>query len=273
MPVHSKLLPQKKVTKKIATGEIYKKKPKTFGYYGSVFLKHKKNNKSYFSRLPKWKRVIEFFKSKDIDTITRFEIKEYLNSLDIKSVSKGAYRSCLSEVFELAVDDSVISFNPAINIRLPKDEKKNIEFYKKEDVLKLIASASGMFKVYLQIAFNTGMRSGEILGLQLGDFHDGKIHIKRTRTKGVVGTGKTWNAQRVIPYSDFLLNAVKVIQGKNIFVFDDIDDSGKLDYLWRRCAKDAGVTKHRLYTTRHTYATLMLKDNPKFKSEVQFLTF
>ncbi len=56
-------------------------------------------------------------------------------------------------------------------------------------------------KPYLEIAFNTGMRVGEILGLQIADFKDdGYIHIKRTRIKGILGNGKTANAVRKVPY-------------------------------------------------------------------------
>ena len=256
--VESKIIPALDI--KIATGEIYKKKPNTFEYYGGIFLKHKQKNKSYFSKLPKWERVIEFFKNRDINTISRLELKEYLNSLDIKSSSKGSYKNCINEVFELAVDDGAIQFNPAINIKLPKDERKHIKYYKKDEVNRIINTANGFFKVFLQIAFNTGMRTGEILGLQIGDFEDGYINVKRTRTKGVIGTGKTWNSQRQVPYPSFLLDEVKKIQTNNIFIFGDIDDAGKLDYIWRDCTKKAGVEKHRLYSTRHTYATLMLKN-------------
>jgi len=245
---------------KIATGEIYKKKPKTFEYYGNIFLKQKSQYKSYFSKLAKWKRVIEFFKNQDIDKITRLDLKEYLNSLNIKSSSKGAYKNCINEVFELAVDDGVIVNNPALNIKLPRDNREAIKYYSKEEVNSLINASSGFFKVYLQIAFNTGMRVGEILGLQIGDFKNGYIHIKRTRTKGVIGTGKTWNAQRKVPYPSFMLDEIKKIQTNNIFIFGDIDDAGKLDYIWRNTVKLANVKKLRLYSTRHTFATLMLQN-------------
>jgi len=255
--VTSKIIPALDI--KIATGEIYKKKPKTFEYYGNIFLKQKSAYKSYSSKLPKWKRVIEFFKNSDIDRITRLDIKEYLNSLNIKSTSKDAYKNCVNEVFELAVDDGVIVNNPALNIKLPRDNREAIKYYSKEEVNNLISVATGFFKVYLQIAFNTGLRSGEILGLQLGDFEEKYISIKRTRTKGVIGTGKTWNAQRKIPYPSFILDEIKKIQTNNIFIFGDIDDSGKLDYIWRHTVKLANVKKLRLYSTRHTFATLMLQ--------------
>lgn len=256
--VTSQIIPALNI--KIATGEIYKKKPKTFGYYGSIFLKHKRNIKSYDTKSSKWMKVIEFFENHDIDTITRLDIKEYLNSLDIKSISKAPYRTCLCEVFELAVDDNSIAYNPAHNIKLHTDGKEQIEYYSKEDVKKLLNVANGFFKVYLQIAFNTGMRSGEILGLQLGDFEEKYISIRRTRSKGIIGSGKTWNAIRKVPYPSFILDEVKKIQSDNIFIFKDIDDSGKLDYLWRSCTAEAKVKKKRLYCTRHTFATLILQD-------------
>ncbi|MFA6191583.1 MAG: site-specific integrase [Sulfurimonas sp.] len=254
--VKDKIIPALDI--KIATGEIYKKKPQTFGYYGNIFLEQKKGIKSYSSKLPKWKRVIEFFKNRNIDTITRLDIKEYLNSLKIKSASKATYRSGLNGIFELAVDDAVMNFNPALNIRLSKDVKEAVRFYTKDEVNNIIEASSGFFKVYLQIAFNTGMRTGEILGLQLGDFEDGYISIKRSRTKGIVGSGKTWNAQRRVPYPSFIYDEVRKIQTNNIFIFGNTDDAGKLDYLWRQCVLDAKVKKLRLYCTRHTYATLML---------------
>jgi integrase len=254
--VKDKIIPALDI--KIATGEIYKKKPQTFEYYGNIFLRQKKCIKSYSSKLPKWEKVIEFFKNRNIDTITRLDIKEYLNSLNIKSSSKATYRGALNGIFELAVDDGVMNFNPALNIRLSKDVKEAVKFYTKDEVNNIIEASSGFFKVYLQIAFNTGMRIGEILGLQLGDFEDGYINIKRTRTKGIVGNGKTWNSQRKVPYPSFIYDEVKNIQTDNIFIFGDIDDAGKLDYLWRQCVSNAKVQKLRLYCTRHTFATLML---------------
>jgi len=115
----------------------------------------------------------------------------------------------------------------------------------------------------VHIAFNTGMRVGEILGLQLVDFKDdGYIHIKRTRTKGMLGSGKTNNAIRKVPYAPFILEEAKKIQSKdNIFLFGDIDDASLLRTQWRDVCLEANVPKYKLYATRHTFATLMLKEN------------
>ena len=258
--VKSQIIPALDI--KIATGGIYKQKPKTFEYYGSIFLKQKESNRTFWAKRPYYMRVIDYFRGQDIDKITRFDIKQYLISLNMKSKSKAEYKNCAKEIFELAVDDGVIGFNPGLDIRLKPDKKEPIQFYTKEEVNKLLSVATGIIKPYLLIAFNTGMRVGEILGLQLGDFgDDGYIHIKRTRTKGTIGSGKTNNALRKVPYPAFILDEVKKIQTNHIFIFGDIDDASLLRSQWKRVLKDSGVPKHKLYSTRHTFATLMLKDN------------
>jgi integrase len=45
-----------------------------------------------------------------------------------------------------------------------------------------------------------------------------------------------------------------------LFLFGNIDDARKLRFLWANVCKDAGVEKYKLYSTRHTFATLMLQE-------------
>lgn len=248
---------------RIATGDIYKKKSKTFEYYGSIFLEQKDSNKSFLLKIGYYNKVIDYFKGQDIDKITRLNIKKYLISLNMKNNSRSVYKSTIKEIFELALDDEVIKFNPALSIKFKSDPKEDIKYYTKEEVNKLLSVAQGVMKPYLLIAFNTGMRIGEILGLQLSDFKDdGYIHIQRTRTKGILGTGKTNNAIRKVPYPLFIYDEVKKIQPKdNVFLFGNMDDAICLRYQWNKVVKDAQVVKYKLYSTRHTFATLMLQDN------------
>jgi len=246
---------------KIATGEIYKRKPKTFEYYGDIYLKEKEANKSFMDKINRFLCVIEYFKGKDIDTITRLDIKCYLNTLKMKSISKGTYKSCIKEIFELACDDGVIDYNPTIGIKLKPDVKEDIQYYNREEINKILSVATGVMYPYLHVAFNTGMRVGEILGLQLGDFKDdGFIHIKRTRTKGIIGDGKTNNAQRKVPYSKELFEIVREYQSDNIFIFGNYDCASKMKRRWAKVVKDSQVTRHKMSCTRHTFATLMLKE-------------
>jgi integrase len=258
--VKSQIIPALDI--KIATGEIYKKKPKTFEYYGGIFLKQKDCNKSFLSKQGYYLRVINHFRGQNIDNITRLDIKEYLASLDMISKSKNTYKGIIKEIFELAVDDGVINFNPALGIKLKADIKKEIQYYTKDEVNLLLKYSTGVIRAYLHIAFNTGMRVGEILGLQLADFkNDNYIHIQRTRTQGIIGSGKTNNAIRKVPYTKAILDEVKRILTNHVFIFNNINDASLLRSQWRDTCIDAGVTRYKLYSTRHTFATLMLKEN------------
>ena len=257
--VKTKIIPALDI--KIATGEIYKKRPNTFEYYGEFYLKEKENNKSFIHKLSRFELVIDYFRGKSVDSITRLDIKQFLASLDMKSQSKRIYMSCVKEILEYAVDDGVIPSNPAVSIRLKADRKEPIQFYDREDVEKILSVAEGYIRLFLLIGYNTGMRVGEILGLQIGDFKDdGFIHIRRTRTKGIIGNGKNKNAIRCVPYSTSLFNEVKKMQSDSLFLFGDIDDATKLRRKWYAVIKKAGVKHKKLSSVRHTFATLMLKE-------------
>lgn len=258
--VTTKLIPALDI--KIATGEMYKKKSKTFEYYGDIYLGQKDSNRSFLAKLNIFMSVIDYFRGRDIDSISRLDVKQYLGTLKMKSISKYTYKSCTKEIFELACDDGVLDYNPALGIKLKPDVKEDIQYYERVDIDKLLEASTGVMRAYLHVAFNTGMRVGEILGLQLGDFKDdGYLHIKRTRTEGIVGNGKTNNAIRKIPYPKYILDEVKMIQGDNIFIFGSYDDSAKLKRRWAKVVKDSGVVHHKMSCTRHTFATLMLKEN------------
>lgn len=254
--VTDKIIPDLNI--KIATGEIYKKKPKTFKYYAGIFMEQIKNNSNAKQRKFYHDELVKVFGDKNIDTISRLDIKNYLGSISIKT--KYPYRTVLIGTFECAVDDGVIETNPSLNIKVSSSNRV-VEYYTKDEVEKLLSAADQRFRVYLLIAFNTGMRIGEILGLQIGDFSDNHINVRRSRGINGLTQGKNEYANRSVPYPSYILDEVKKIQTNNIFIFDKWDISNKIAYHWRKTVKKAGVKHLRLYCTRHTFATTVLKDN------------
>jgi integrase len=180
--------------------------------------------------------------------------------MPIKSSSKGVYKSALIEIFEMAIDDGVIDINPAINIKLPAEAKKEVDYFSKEEVNILLSHASGIMRPYLLLALNTGMRPEEILGLQIGDISNERIDIKRVRTCGKIKEPKTRNSIRKIPCPEFVIKEVLKVQENHIFIFGDNDDVSKLHERWWKLLTACGFEKRRLYSCRHTFATIMLQD-------------
>ena len=62
------------------------------------------------------------------------------------------------------------------------------------------------------------------------EFEEKYINIRRTRTRGITGSGKNSHAKRKVPYPSFILDEVKKIQSDNIFIFDfrEIETEGGL---------------------------------------------
>ena len=111
-------------------------------------------------------------------------------------------------------------------------------------------------------SFDFVAKKDNIIGLQIADFKDdGFIHIQRTKSKGVIGYGKTNNAIRKVPYSKAVLHEVWKILTNNLFIFHNINDAQNLRIQWSNACKKVGLAKYKLYSTRHTFATLMLKEN------------
>lgn len=247
---------------KIKTGDIYKKKPKTFKYYSEFFLREKElKTKVFMDRLPYYERVIAHFGKYDVDKITRFDVKNYLFNLNMKSKSKLIYKSAIKEILEFAVDDGVITNNVALNIKLESDNKTNIDYFKKDEVQTILMNATGIIRPYLLIAFNTGMRPEEILGLQFQDIHRTYINIKRVRTRGRIDVPKTSNSFRKVPISSFIYDEIVKLKSKSLFLFKELSDASHLRHQWARVLKDSNLSHKKLYCTRHTYATIMLQEN------------
>ena len=245
---------------KIATGEVYKKKSKSFQHYGEIFLKHKEHKlRDFYTRLPYFERVINHFGNKAIDKITRLDVKEYLLSLKMKSLSKGVYKSCINEIFELAVDDGILAQNPAINIRLPKDMKAPVAYFYEYEVEKILQHATGKLRVYLLIAFNTGMRPEEILALKFTDICNGIIEINKARTKKRIGAPKTQNSFRKLKIARYIENEINTLKSNSFYVFGNWDDSSKLRKQWISLLTRLDMKYRKLSCTRHTFATLMLQ--------------
>jgi len=257
--VHNIIIPQ--LLTKFATGEIYKKKSKSFEFYGEIFLRQKERTiRSFTTRLHYFQRVIDYFGDRDIDRITRLDVKDFLLSLNMKSISKRTYKSCINEIFELAVDDGVLVTNPALNIRLPSDVKQPVQYFYKHEVEKLLSVATGIMRPYLLLAFNTGMRPEEILGLQFTDIKDKVLTISRVRTKGRVDYPKTNNSFRKLAIPEFIVNEIESLKSDSLYLFGDIDDASKLRYKWLKVISDADIDYKKVSCARHTFATLMLQE-------------
>jgi integrase len=254
--------------RKIIIGDINGLTAKDLNHYAKIYLKDKEHLKTYYQTQTIVKVLMDRFGQIKIDKITRGMIKDFVRDrLEINTPKRvSSYLSPLRGIFDIAIDEEVIKYNPCNNIKLPKHTKKSVEPFSREQVTKLLNTSTGWMQTFLAICFYTGMRTGEALGLMYSDI-DLKhrvIRIKRSINKGKITTPKTDKSIREVPIFDDLLpylpkgkKSLWVLPKDDGTPFDTFTGSKQLQ--WKKLLKECDIPYRKVYTTRHTFIVSMLK--------------
>ncbi len=274
-------------------------KRKDFGYYAEMFEKNFEANHSYDVVKHQIRRIIAAFGKRELTSITKLELKQWLNGLTnpqtgagIEKSTKSRYLRIFHGVYELALDDGLIQDNWTYQIKLHGDGRKEDEKPFEPEEVRILLSASKdliygeYLHNYLGIAFNQGMSPAEIIGLQVGDidFKKQLITVRRNITKGSFKDTKTVYRDRTIPMFDtakpyFEALAHEARQKRSIWLFSDgngqnlkdiedirgerqiIKDNRKIkaNTKWYKLLADTGIEYRDLKNTRHTFAVSALE--------------
>jgi integrase len=175
----------------------------------------------------------------------------------------------MREVFKFAQLAGIIEKNPMDLIKSPKARKPEIHPLSMEEVKRFLEHVQPEYRDFFTVAFFTGMRFGEMCVLKWRnvDFAHGVIRVRETRVNGEELPPKTPSSVRDInmlpPVVEALREQRKSTMGKSEYVFLNQHGQPLLvkwvhSYIWRPALDAAGLTRRRLYETRHTFATLML---------------
>lgn len=258
---------------KIALGQLDEKvKKRPFEYYANKYLEYKQELKSFnhiYGRVVN--KILPVFKGMLVDEIKRTNIKDFthglLKTLSPKTVSN--ILSVLNGIFEIAIEDEVIKDNVCEHIKLPQHNKDEIEPFTPDEVEKILESIKEeWFKNFVAIGFYTGMRTGEIMALMANDidYNNKSIKVRRSINRGKVQTPKTKTSIRDVPMFDVLIPYLKSQQAlsKQLFLFTDKGEPYyEASYIskrrWKLLLDSLGIKYRRLYTTRHTFISAMLR--------------
>lgn len=282
-----------KIQAKLQLGEFdlngeTKKTVPTFKTYSEKYmdtystLNHKPStHDSYRSTLDI--HLLPAFGEKDLDRITRSDIKAFISGKRKEGLSSGTvrnFKAYLSSILSEAVDDEIIPFNPAARTgkMIKKDDKPEIRPFTWEEMKRFEDTIKDHFPRYYPFfltALRTGMRLGELLALKPGDldFNGGLIEIRRSYTKGRITTPKNGKS-RPVDMSRQLQDVLKKHltdrkketlkngwQEPPEYLF--YSEAGRMldgDNLRRRTFKralgKAGLRHIRIHDLRHTYASL-----------------
>lgn len=198
----------------------------------------------------------------------------------------GIVHAVLHVALKDAVRNEYIVKNHASGVRVPKREKPEMKVWKQGDVMQfLIAAQISPYYALYHLAVMTGMRQGELLGLQWSDLDwiAGTIQIKR-QVSQLRGRGwqftppKTHSGRRSIRLWTNVLDVLKdqkehiyalaMVAGKDWKDHDLIFPSSvgtpinpsNLRKDFKEVIERAGIERIRFHDLRHTAASLMLNN-------------
>lgn len=158
--------------------------------------------------------------------------------------------------------------SPFRGIKTLRVQRVDVEPFTLEEVQCFLDNVREDFHAYYTTRFFTGMRSGEVDGLQWKyvDFERRQILIRETIVHNKMTYTKTDGSQREIyisqPVYDVLQEQYKVTGGGQ-FVFCNrdgkpLDNNNITKRVWHPTLRFLGMKKRPPYQTRHTAATLWL---------------
>ena len=170
--------------------------------------------------------------------------------------------------------------NPMRHIRTLREERPDVQPLTAEEVWAFLEAVEPAFRLYFEVRFHTGLRTGEINGLKVKhvDIERRRLRIREAVVDGVQTTLKRATARRDVTVSSALAEALAAhIAGRDPddYVFPDEDgralDPSKVSRrVWHPTLKALGLRPRRVYETRHTAAVLHLAagENPIFISRL-----
>ena len=229
------------------------------------------------------------------------DIQELYNRLREAGLARSTVsfvHTLLKSTFKLAARRRKVTYNPMDGVDSPggkrlKEEqaqKRESRVLSPEQVFAfLTASKETRFSVLFTIAFDTGCRPGELLGLKWAnlDLHERKLRIqhginwRKGKNKGekewYLDTPKTAHGRRNLTLTDDLIDLLAIHRKRQLeerlragmawsdhdFVFADERgepySQSRLRYYCKQILKAADLPEHfSPYSARHTSATLLM---------------
>lgn len=241
---------------------------------------HKKTVKGILAKYIKPK-----FGEKKVGCITKAEIMVFRSQLAKVPGRKGSTLSnkrinAIMDVLRVVLAEAADRYDfisPYQNIKRLKVPKSDVAPFSLEEVNKIINNVRPDFRNYYIVRFFTGMRTGEIDGLQWEyvDFEKRLILVRVTIVDGEEDYTKTDGSQREIQMTQVVYDALrvqkKVTGDRSRFVFcngngEPLDHNNVTKRVWYPLLRHLGLKERRPYQTRHTAATLWLAsgENPEW---------
>lgn len=215
---------------------------------------------------------------KKLREVTPSALREWISTMDCTSKAIRNLLIPLRSVFEDALNDGLIDFNPFERIALAKLIKQTakasdyvIQPFTADERQTLLGACRSDELPMMQFWFSTGLRPGELQALEWRhiDWDKRTARIELNQVAGVVKAPKTAAGIRNVELNAGAMDALRLQQpmssmrGARIWLNPRNAEPWSTDAqirktLWVPLCKRAGVDYRNPYQVRHTYASALL---------------
>jgi integrase len=160
--------------------------------------------------------------------------------------------ACLKAIFNKAIKNDKAERNPVQGVKQLKANNERNRVLSQEEYTLLLAQCPGHLKPIVEMAYQTGMRQGEIMGLTWGrvDLKEGFIHLEAEDTKT--------NEGRDVPLHPTVIatlkNLPRGLPGIKVFTYKG-NSVACVKKSFATACKRAGIKDFTFHDLRHTATT------------------
>lgn len=237
------------------------------------------------------KVISPYFGQFTFDDITALDLLEFFNSIANRYSYDRAKRTknILCNILETAHDEEVMKKNivraRAVQKHQFKKTVKTTQAYTVSEVKKMLNESEGWLKVFLEVSFKYGLRTGEAMGLKWDDFDldRGYFKIQRSISKGVITESNEVIHQNknhlreiyLFPETIDLLKRFEMFRMSKEWLF--ISKDGRpfkesktiTDYHFKPFLKEIDVEYKTMYAMRRTYVSMMRQSDKISLEDIQ----
>jgi len=255
-----------------AEGRIIKKNPDVKTKFRDIalwYMDEIKGKKSFSRYETSMKRLLDYFGDKLLSEINPSDIESYrkmylsqsngrkvqpINPVNLISTNRDI--ALMKALYKRAIINERAEKNPCIGVSLEKEQGRD-RVLSPDEYERLIAECAPHLKPVVMMAYHTGMRKGEILGLSWDkvDLEDGFVKLNHDETKT--------KEPRLIPLNQELVEMLKRIwmelgaiplkkENTPVFTYQG-RPIGLIRNGFEKACKRAGIEDFVFHDLRHTF--------------------
>lgn len=210
--------------------------------------------------------VRDHFGALPLDQITGMHVREYAATLAARDVLPRPHQSFVSSILKAAVEAGALAKLPENMPKLPPHRKCSPDSPSDEEVVAILAVATGWLRVAVALAVYAGMRSGEVRAVEVRDidFDRNRITIRHAMS-GKKRKDTKDHEERSIPIAPpllpILVEACRDKLPKARVVLNQMGTTPKRQDLWNDLAallKRHGLRHRSFHSLRHYFCSALI---------------